>query len=199
MFSLFFAFVISEKFAVLFSGINTFEYYQYQADINYIYNLLLRRGFQKDHIIQFQYDDIVNYQYNPFKGQVFHTLEHINIYSGKENINFRGENVTAAQFYNTIQSLPSTSEDYVLIYHEGMGRRGILSVPDGNGKGIYADDLNKVLSEAAASGKWKNAILVVDAYYAAATAEVINVSSLLTFASSNRDEFSSAVILGFSS
>lgn len=189
-----FAFALSDRFALLFAGSNGYDNYRHQADISTLYTLLLHRGFQKDHIIQFQYDDIVKNSENPFPGQIFHNLDHVNFYPGSDSINYRGENVTAAQFYQAIKSLPTTKEDYVFIYYDNHGAEGILGVPDGNGDYIYADDLAKALSDAEAAGKWRHALFGIEACEAGSTGEVFNAKNLLTITASGTDESSYAAI-----
>jgi legumain len=190
MFTVLLSVALAERFAILFAGTKGFDNYRYQADISAIYDQLIRRGLQKDHIIQFQYDDIANNPENLFPGKIFHTLEHKNIYPGN-GIDFTGENVTTQGFYDSIRNLPSTPLDHLVIYYDGIGAAGFLSVPDGNGDFIYADDLSKVLSDAQSAGRWHRAIFGIETSYAGSVTEVFTAKEFLSITDANDAEDSS--------
>jgi len=194
MLGLFLSSVSAERFAVLIAGSNTFGNYRHQADISNMYTQLVNRGFDADHIVHMAYDDIAYSSSNPFQGQIFHTLDHINIYPGSSTIDYSSSQFTAQNFYNVLTtSLPSTSNDYVYIYYDNHGGPGILGVPDGVPGGyIEADDLASALSTMQSNGKYKYCFFGIEACYSGSVASQFTASNLACITAANDHESSYA-------
>lgn len=75
----------------------------------------MNRGFTSQNIAIYAYDDIATIQENPFRGQIFHSLDDkTNVYPGSAAINVKGNDFTSQVFNNAITSSPMICEDYVL-------------------------------------------------------------------------------------
>jgi len=193
MFSLLLSGAYSERWAVLYAGSNGYSNYRHQADISNMYTQLKNRGFDDKHIIQCQYDDIAQASSNPFKGQIFHTLEHVNIYPGASTIDYSGKKVTAQRFYDILTTLPSTSNDYVYIYYDNHGGPGILGVPDGvSGGYITAEDLSAAFDTMAQNKNYKYIFFGIEACYSGSIAEVFKAPNMVTITAANNQESSYA-------
>jgi legumain len=161
-----------------------------------MYTMLKNRGFDDQHIIQCQYDDIVQSASNPFKGQIFHTLDHVNVYPGASTIDYTGKKVTAQQFYDILTTLPSTSEDYVYIYYDNHGGPGILGVPDGvSGGTITADELSAAFNTMATKKNYKYIFFGIEACYSGSVAEVFTAPNMATITAANNQESSYAAVM----
>lgn len=168
---------LSAKFAVLFAGSNEFYNYRHQADIMTIYQQLINRGFTSSNIIQFAYDDIAGSYENPYQGEIFHTLDHINVYD-KSTIKYSGTKVTAQGFYDCLTSLPTTSNDYVFIYYDNHGGSDILGVPDGCGSYITGEGLNSAFTTMNSKGLYKYILFGIEACYAGSVATLIKAPNM---------------------
>jgi legumain len=195
MFSLFLTGANSARWAVLYAGSNGFYNYRHQADICNMYVQLKNRGFDDKHIIQCQYDDIAQASSNPFKGQIFHTLEHINVYPGSSAIDYTGKTVTAQRFYDVLTELPSTSQDYVYVYYDNHGGPGILGVPDGCGGYITSQKLAEAFDTMAANNKYKYLLFGIEACYAGSIGEAIKAPKMATITAANAKESSYAAVM----
>ena len=186
---------LSAKFAVLFAGSNEFYNYRHQADIMTIYQQLLNHGFTADNIIQFAYDDIADSSENPYKGKIFHTTDHtVNVYDAS-TITYSKKKVTAQQFYDTLTSLPTTSNDYVFIYYDNHGGSDILGVPDGCGDYITGEGLDATFKTMNDKGLYKYILFGVEACYAGSVAELIkSAPNMAIITASNNHESSYAAV-----
>jgi len=181
MFSLLLSLARSEIWGVIFCGSNQFYNYRHTADSYYMYYLMNHiNDVPSNRIILMCYDDIVDAAQNPFKGQIFRSLDHVNVYPGKEKISYTGKKVTAANFYKVLSgddsegpALKSTSNDNVMIFYDNHGGSGIFGVPSGCGPYIYAKDLKEVIQKMYDDGKYKNCFFPVTACYAGSVALIL--------------------------
>ena len=200
MFALFASLALCDNWAVIFTGSNQFYNYRHTADSYYMYYLINKvNDIPEDNIILMCYDDIVDSAENPFRGQIFRSLDHLNIYPGKSALSYTGSKVTAANFYKVLtgdssngKALASTSEDNVMIFFDNHGGSGILGVPDGCGGYIYADDLQEALTTMYNNKLYKNCFFPITACYAGSVAEVISVPKLYIMTAANNHESSYA-------
>ena len=200
MFALFASLALSANWAVIFTGSNEFYNYRHTADSYYMYYLINTvNDIPAENIILMCYDDIVDSSENPYKGQIFRSLDHLNVYPGKSALSYTGSKVNADNFYRVLTgdttngpALASTSEDNLMIFYDNHGGSGILGVPDGCGKYIYADELNEALTTMYNKGLYKNCFFPITACYAGSVAEVINVPKLYIMTASNNHESSYA-------
>jgi legumain len=77
---------LSDNWAVLVAGSNTYANYRHQADIYHAYQILIKNKFNPDHIITLAYDDLAHNIKNPFKGKIFNKPTHkdpgVDVYEG---------------------------------------------------------------------------------------------------------------------
>nr|AFZ78841.1 clan CD family C13 asparaginyl endopeptidase-like cysteine peptidase [Coptotermes formosanus] len=189
-----FSFSFSDTFVILFAGSNEFYNYRHQADISTFYTqIFLKSGINPKNIITFAYDDISTSSENPYSGQIFHSLEHKNIYQGSSTINYFGNQVTADNFYSVIQNIPSTASDYLLIYYDNHGGAGTLGVPENCGDYIYADSLGQALLNASSLNKWNKCLFGIEACDSGSIPPSwSSVQNILTITASGPDESSYA-------
>lgn len=192
-----------DTWAVIFTGSNEFYNYRHTADSYYMYHLITEvNNLPKDKVILMCYDDIVNDAENPFKGQIFRSLDHVNIYPGRSNIQYTGTKVNAANFYKVLTgdnsagpALQSTKDDYVMVFFDNHGGDGILGVPDGCGDYIYADDLKRTFQTMYDKGLYKECFFPITACFAGSVAKVVaGVPKLYMMTASNDHESSYAAI-----
>lgn len=202
MFSLLTSSVACENWAVIFTGSNQFYNYRHTADSYYQYQVLKAGGYPDNRIIMMCYDDIVTSSENPFKGQIFRELDHTNVYPGRENIDYFGTTVTAANWYKVLTgdssagvALQSTANDDVFVFFDDHGGSGILGVPDGCGDYIYADDLKNALQTMHDKKLYQTCFFPITACYAGSVAQELNdIPNLYIWTASGIDESSYAVM-----
>lgn len=192
-----------DTWAVIFCGSRDFYNYRHTADSYYMYHLIAEvNNLDKDKIILMCYDDIVNDAENPFKGQIFRSLDHLNVYPGRANVKYTAGKVTATNFYKVLTgdnsqgpALQSTANDNVMIFFDNHGGDGILGVPDGCGDYIYANDLKQTLQTMHDKGMYKNCFFPITACYAGSVAKVVaGVPKLYMMTAANDHESSYADI-----
>jgi len=203
MFSLLASFAACDNWAVIYCGSNQFYNYRHTADSYYMYHLINQvNDIPKEKIILMCYDDIVDCASNPFKGQIFRSLDHLNVYPGKDAISYSGKQTTAANFYKVLTgdnsagpALQSTSNDNVMVFFDNHGGSGILGVPEGCGAYIYANDLKATFQKMYDNGLYKNCFFPITACYAGSVAKVVDgVPKLYMMTASNDHESSYADI-----
>lgn len=189
MFLFFVSLASCRTFAMLYAGSFTFPNYRHQADIFAIYHMLLERGFSKSDISLYAFDDIATDAANPFKGQVFHTIDHkVNVYPGKDAINVSGGSVDAKRFIKAIKTFPTTSEDNILIYYVNHGGPNLLGTP--NGDLISAHNMLYAFQEAQKKNLFKQLLFVIEACYSGSIGKVINLPNITLLTAANNIESS---------
>ncbi|KAH0787336.1 Clan CD, family C13, asparaginyl endopeptidase-like cysteine peptidase [Histomonas meleagridis] len=192
MFICLFTAISCKRYAVLFAGSKSWANYRHQADICTFYKSLLNRGFSKSEITLMMYDDLATSTYNPFSGQIFHELSHVNVYPGSDAINYRGDDVTADNFYKVLTSLPSTAEDYVFVFYDNHGGPDTLDDPTG-GK-IRTTPLNEALNQMYIKRLYKYCFFGIEACYSGSLAEKFTAPNMAIITAANEKESSYAAI-----
>ena len=179
-------FLISGKFAILFCGSTTWENYRQHANIFGVYDKLIQRGFKPSEIILFAYDDCSYHPLNPYPGQIFCTQEHINVYPGKNLINFTGNSVTAENFYKTLKNLPTTTDDDLFIYFSGHGGPNFIAAPVG--PFIYSFELAQIFNYMYIRGLYNRCFFIIESCYSGTIADAINAKNMIMITSANSEE-----------
>ena len=169
------AFAAAEThWAVIMAGSNTYLNYRHQADSHHAVKIMLENGIPRENIIHLAYDDIAHHEYNYYPGQIFNKPTGKgepgrNVYDSSE-IDYRGSQVTAQNFYNVLlgdtsngPALKSDENSYVFVNFADHGGRGLLGVPDHCGSYIYADKLNEVLQTMSDNKMFKQLTFYVEA------------------------------------
>jgi len=188
--------LILERHAVLFAGSNTWRNYRHQADVFAMYNILLD-GISKEKITLMAYDDIANSIENPFPGQLFHTLDHVNVYPGKEAIRYSGKSLSAQDFYKVLMGLNTDQNDDLLIFYNDHGAPGILSVPETCGLPIFADDFSNVIRLMAVQKKFKKCFIIIEACFSGSIGSLINHPNVITITAAQSFESSYSDIIDY--
>jgi len=172
----------SRQWAVLMAGSRGYNNYRHQADVFRIYNILSERGFNKSNLILLAYNDVVSHRMNPYKGKVFSTSDHKNVYPGEHAIDYSGKEATAENFMRVLlgdthngRALETTEEDDIFIYYDDHGAPGLLCVPANNGPEIYTDHIAHTLSEMKKKKKFRNVFFVIEACYSGSVARNITI------------------------
>jgi len=195
--------VACDRWAVIYCGSRDFYNYRHTADSYYMHYLVrIENKLPKDRMILMCYDNIVDSPQNPFKGQIFRSLDHKNIYPGKDEIAYSGAATTAKNFYNVLlgdtsagRALQSTENDNVMVFFDNHGGDGILGVPEGCGPYIYAKDLKNVLQQMYEKKMYKNLFFPITACYSGSVAKVVDgVPKLYMMTASNDHESSYACL-----
>ncbi|EAX86851.1 Clan CD, family C13, asparaginyl endopeptidase-like cysteine peptidase [Trichomonas vaginalis G3] len=199
MFLVFSALSVSKQWAVLMAGSRGYNNYRHQADIFHIYDIIKTRGFPKENIITLAYNDVVRHKDNPYPGKIFATADHKNVYPGRENIDYTGQDANAENFFRVLlgdthngRALQSTAEDDVFVYYDDHGAPGLLCVPHNNGPEIYADNIASVISQMKKEKKFRNLFFVIEACYSGSVA--LNITEpnvfIITAASDQQPSYS---------
>ena len=182
----------SARWAVLFIGSNSYSNYRHHANVDTAYQLLVERGFDKSHIVVAQYNDIPTAASNPFKGQLFHSLEHKNVYIGAEAITYSGKDVNCQLMYDIIsgnKGLQSTADDDVFVYYDNHGGPGILGVPDGvSGGYIKQAELAEAFKQLEDKKMYKRLFFMIGACYSLSMTPNIKNKNMVVITSANDHE-----------
>ncbi|KAH0790019.1 Clan CD, family C13, asparaginyl endopeptidase-like cysteine peptidase [Histomonas meleagridis] len=192
--------VASENWAVLVAGSKEYRNYRHQSDIFQTYQILIDRGFKKENIITFAYDDIINHPENPVPGKIFNLRKNINVYPGREAIDYRGENVTTANVISVLTGTPtatapkvlkSTKKDNVFFFYNDHGTRGFLCMPKGNGPYLSAAKLKEAILEMKKKHLFKKLFVNLEACYSGSVArELEGISDVTSLCAANANESS---------
>lgn len=193
MISILISIAACERFAVLAAGSNDFFNYRHQADIHTIYTKLIERGYKESNIITLAYDDEAQHQYNPFKGQIFHTVDHKqNVYPGSEKITYKSHDVSSDTFARVLTTeLKSTAEDDLFIYFDDHGDCGFLCFPESY---MLARDCANALNQMEANGKYKRCLFGIEACFSGSVAESFTNKNMVTITAANALESSFAAV-----
>ena len=130
--------VISDHWAVLVAGSNSYENYRHQADICHAYQILHQHGIPDQNIIVMMYNDIAFNEYNPYPDNIINQPLGVNVYTGVPQDYTQGD-VTVENFLAVLAGnytatlgkkvLQSTKDDDVFIYFADHGGPGIFCFP----------------------------------------------------------------------
>ena len=189
----------AETHAVLIAGSKSYKNYRHQSDVFTMYQMLRSRGVPDKNIIIFAYDDIVTSRSNPHTGQVMNERDGINVYPGRNRIDYRGEEVTADNIFKCLlgvskkRNLKSTERDNVLLFFNDHGAPGALALPKHGADGkLFANELNEVINEMAKRKKFGRMLFVIEACESGSVGEVIECKNVMTITASNAMESSRA-------
>ena len=194
-------FVACDIYAVLIAGSDGFRNYRHQADVFQAYQLLLKRKIKPSNIILFAYDDIVDCPENPMPGRVFSLKKHVNVYPGRDRIDYRGKNVTPRVIEAVLTGdkataggrvLNSTENDDVFIYYNDHGTSGFLCMP-GHGPLWSASDVRQTILTMQEKKMFRQLFFTIEACFSGSVgrelADIPNVS-VLTAANAVQSSYS---------
>ena len=188
LFFFFVNFIFSEKYAIIFAGSNGWSNYRHQADCFYMYQKLIDRGFNPSNIALFAYDDIADSIYNGYPGQVFHTNYRINVYPGKDRINFSGSSVNGDTLYEYLRNMKTTQEDTIFFYYNDHGLADLLGTPVP--PEIYSWDFDDILNEMNANKKFKKMFICIEACYSGSFTAMLTSPNVIMLTASRGFESS---------
>ncbi|KAH7823878.1 putative peptidase C13 family protein [Monocercomonoides exilis] len=160
------------NWAVLLASSNGWTNYRHQSDVFRTYKILIRNGFDPNHIITMAYDDVAHMDANPFPEQIFNFPDGPDVYIGSNNIDYRGADVTPEKYLAVITGdsakangkvLNSTKDDNVYLYLNDHGAYGVLIFPEK--KKLYSQDLNEAIKSMYLRNMYKNLYVNVEACY----------------------------------
>ena len=138
---------VSDHWAVLVAGSNTYGNYRHQADVAHAYTILKSQGFLPEQIIYMAYDDIADNSNNPFPGKLFNKTNGPNVYDASV-VDYKAKDVTAAKFLAVLTGdeataggkvLKSNENSEVFVYYTDHGATNLVAFPSGGY--LYADQL----------------------------------------------------------
>ncbi|KAA6390001.1 MAG: putative peptidase c13 family protein [Streblomastix strix] len=160
----------AENWAVLVAGSRDIDNYRHQSDVYRAYKILIKNGFPKDKVITMAFDDIATHVQNPFPGKVFNVPNGPDVYIGSDNIDYKGFDVTASNFYAILEGdsgttggkkvLKSTKNDNVFIFFDDHGASGLLLFPQG--PYAYAHDIGEHLRSMKKKEMFRNLLFYVE-------------------------------------
>ena len=188
--SFLFSFSLCDKYAILFAGSNGWGNYRHQADVFYMYKILKNHGFDDDHISLWAYNDIVNNAQNPYKGQVFHTLDNENVYPGENVIDFKGDYLKAVNFIHYLKTLDTTEEDDIFIYYNDHGSPNYLSCPVGVPMSSY--QIASTFEVMQRLKKYRRIFFVVESCYSGTVGDALRSDniSIITASTNSQSSYS---------
>lgn len=193
------------NWAVLVAG-SKGQNYRHQADVYHAYNILIKNGFDKDHIILFAYDDIAYHIGNPLQGEVFNKGEGEDVYQ-KVVIDYKGIDVSAQNYLNVIKGnketmkgigsgrvLESTDNDNVFMYFSDHGSDGLVAFPEEDY--LLADELLNALKEMRQKKMYNQLVYFMEACYSGSMFEQLPKDlNIYVTTAANADESSYAFIV----
>jgi legumain len=163
------------------AGSGGFRNYRHQSDAYQMYQILRSRGFSKDRIILMSADDVAFTKENPYPGKIFNIKKHVNVRPETEEIDYRGENVTADNLIAILTGdskasgglpvLNSTSEDDVFFYYNDHGSQGFLCTP--HGRLISAKDIRDAVLKMKEKKMFKRLFVLIEACYSGSVAKLL--------------------------
>lgn len=188
-----------DKWAVLVAGSTKWSNYRHQADVLSMYQMLVKNGFSKDHIILIMEDDIANNPLNVKEpGQVKLSATGENLYTSVTS-DYKPSEISPEDLENILMGnssenlkkvLNSTYNDNVYVFWSGHGEPGSLMW--GN-KRIGKSQISNMLTNMKANGKFRKLMFVAEACYAGSVAEAcVGIPGLLFLTAANAFEQSKA-------
>ena len=166
---------VSDHWAVIMAGSNTYSNYRHQADSHHAVKIMLENGIPRDQIIHLAYDDIADSRYNPFPGQLFNKptdagTPGVNVYDQSE-IDYTGSEVNKSNFLKVLLGddtasgpvLKSNENSRVFVYFVDHGGAGLICTPQGSQDWIYADELDSTLQQMSDNGMFKELVFYLEA------------------------------------
>ena len=170
---------VSNHWAVIMAGSNTYSNYRHQADSHHAVKLLMDQGIPRDQIIHLAYDDIAYNTDNPFKGQLFNkpiendvseaTLAQANVYNA-DYVDYTGAEVNKSNFFKVLLGdtsasgpvLGSDENSRVFVYFVDHGGAGLICTPQGTSDWIYADELDATLQSMKDKNMFKQLVFYLE-------------------------------------
>ncbi|OXA60434.1 Legumain [Folsomia candida] len=172
--------------AVLVAGSNGYYNYRHQADICHAYQILLRNGVAKEHIIVLMFDDVANSEENPTPGVIINRPNGPNVYAGVE-IDYKGDDVKPDVFLKVLlgdekslrgvgtgRVLKSGPDDHVFINFADHGAPGLVAFPS---EELHAQDLISTIKKMHLTKMYAKMVLYVEACEIFATTAANDVES----------------------
>lgn len=158
-----------EPRAVLVTTSSDWENYRHQADVAYMYSLLLENGISEENIVVISQEDVPFLAMNPDSGQLYHRVGGENIYipatvtqnpiTSDAFVSFLlGESSPEIPF-----GLDSDGENNLLLYITGHGGPGFLEFP--NGDHLTSSRFQETLREMMEQERFSRILIVVEACY----------------------------------
>jgi len=169
---------LCDRYAFLLAGSNTYRNYRHQSDVFQMYQILKDRGLKDDHKILMAYDDIVSSRENPQKGKVFNIRKSVDIYPGKQAIDYSGkevspDNVRVALAGDSGKVLKSGPNDDVYLYYNDHGAPGFLCFPSGTGL-LTGRKLVDIINKMIEKKKFKRLFFVIEACYSGSVGKLLD-------------------------
>lgn len=157
-----------------------------------MYKILKDHGFDDNHISMWAYNDIVNNPLNPYKGQIFHTLNNTNIYPGEDKIDFKGEDLTGPKFVRYLKELNTTENDDLYIYYNDHGAPNVLSTPAGTPMSTY--QIGNTILLLKKMKKFKRLFFIVEACFSGCLKDTVYPENIAIITASKCSESSYSAI-----
>ncbi|KAK2964433.1 putative Vacuolar-processing enzyme alpha-isozyme [Blattamonas nauphoetae] len=163
---------LRSNWAVLVAGSSSIRNYRHQSDVFHAYQLLTKKGFQKERIILMAYNDVIDDEKNPFPGKMFNSENEVNVYPGKEAISYTGTNVTKERFLAVLSGnkekaggpvVESKENDDIFVFYSDHGSPGVLLFPAS--ASLHGDELVNTLIEMHTQKKYRQMVIYVEACY----------------------------------
>lgn len=171
---------VSNHWAVIMAGSNTYWNYRHQADSHHAVKLLMDQGIPREQIIHLAYDDIAYNSMNPFQGQMFNTpitndvseatLTQANVYNA-DYVDYTGKDTNKSNFFKVLLGdtsasgpvLGSDENSRVFVYFVDHGGAGLICTPQSSSDWIYADELDATLQSMKDKGMFKELVFYLEA------------------------------------
>jgi len=196
----------SDLWALVVAGSSGWSNYRHQADALAQYQLLRANGVPDDRIILVLEDDLSAAAQNPYAGVVQYQPEGENLYDPAPEVDYRLEDIDAADLLDILSGNTSTGLDPVIgsqagdniyVFLAGHGSRDGFFVDSGDALSVGDDgsllepkDLNATLM--AMAGRYRQVLLAVESCHAGALGEALTAPNAILLAAANPYENSLA-------
>ncbi|CEO97049.1 hypothetical protein PBRA_005653 [Plasmodiophora brassicae] len=160
--------------ALLAAGSDGYWNYRHQADLCHAFQLLTKEGgIPASNVVTMFKDDVAYDAENPVKGELINRPGGPNVYEGVVK-DYTGDTVNANNFLHVLKGdadavktigsgrvVESGPEDTLFIAYFDHGATGLVGMPDGSY--LYGSDLVDSLKDMYENGKFKRAVIFIEA------------------------------------
>jgi len=169
--------------------------YRHEADALSVYTLLRQNGVSDDNIILMVYDDVPTVPENPIPGNIHSVPKGENIRYGAQ-VDYAGENVTAATFKNVMTGtktastpvvLMSNADTDVFVYIASHGAPGEIVFGTGNPV-LTTDEFTSLTDSMAKDHQYRQMAFFVDTCFGESVATNVTAPGILYLTGAARNE-----------
>lgn len=164
-----------DHWAVIVVGSSGYGNYRHQADGCHAYQIAKKNGIPEDQIILIMYDDVAHSLWNPYRGKLFNKptpkgTPGVDVYEGC-NVDYKFLHANKKTILGVLKGdtkvgkkvLKSNENSKVFFSYFDHGAPGLVGVPSGLSKYLYADELHSAIKYMHENKMYKEMTMYVEA------------------------------------